>query len=113
MTTRIDRTPGSAKPGSRIRLHIAGMSCNSCIDRVQSALESIAGLRVIDVRRGSATIELQPEVDSHALVRSIASAGYEVIGVHSLDARIEPAVRTRASGGGGCCGPDVAHDDRS
>ena len=110
MTTQTDRTPASVKPGSRIRLQIAGMSCNSCVDHVQSALESILGIRVIDVRRGSATIELQPEVDSRELVRAVASAGYEVIGALSLDVRAEPAGRTHAAGGAGCCGgPEVAH----
>lgn len=110
MTTRTDRAPGSVIPGSRIRLQIAGMSCNSCIDRVQSALKSIPGVRVIDVRRGGATIELQSEVDSHALVRAIASAGYEVTGAQSQDVRAEPAVRTHAASGGGCCcGPEGAH----
>lgn len=86
------------------------MSCNSCVDHVRSALESIPGVHVIDVRRGIATIELQPEVDSHALVRAIASAGYEVGGAQSLDVSAEPAGRTHAAGGAECCcGPVVAH----
>ena len=110
MTTRTDSAPGSVVPGSPIRLRIAGMSCNSCVDRVKSALERIPGVQVIDVRPGGATIELQPEVDSHALVRAIASAGYEVIGAQSLDVRAEPAERTHAAGGAGCCGgAEVAH----
>ena len=110
MTASTDRAPGSVMPGSRIRLRIAGMSCNSCVDHVRSALESIPGVHVIDVRRGSATIELQPEVDSHALVQAVASAGYEVTGADSLDVRSEPAGRTHAAGGAGCCcGPVVTH----
>ena len=113
MTTRTRNAPGLATPGSRVRLQIAGMSCNSCVARVRSALESVAGLRVIDVRRGSAIIELQPEGDSHALVRAIAAAGYEVIGVQSLDASVEPAIRNHATGGGGCCcRPEAAHHVR-
>ena len=113
MTTRTDTAPASVVPGSRIRLRIAGMSCNSCVDRVQSALERIPGVQVIDVRPGGATIELQPDVDSHALVRAIASAGYEVIGAQSLDVRPEPAGRTHAVSGAGCCrGPEVGHRHR-
>ena len=58
-------------------------------------------------------LELQSEVDSHALVRAIASAGYEVTGAQSQDVRAEPAVRTHAASGGGCCcGPETTHRGR-
>lgn len=108
--TRTGRTPGHAQAGNRIRIRIAGMSCSSCVDHVGSALAGIAGLRVLDVRPGSAAIELEPDVDGHAVVRAITAAGYEVIGITPVDAREEFAMRAYpVSGGGCCCGPEAAH----
>lgn len=94
MTTRTGRTPGHAQAGNRIRIRIAGMSCSSCVDHVRSALAGIAGLRVLDVRPGSAAIELEPDVDGYAVVRALASYGYEVIGITPFDAREEAVRRT-------------------
>ena len=114
MITRTSRTSGHGKATSRIRLQIAGMSCGSCVNRVRSALAGIEGARVIDVRPGSAAIELQPEVDGHAVVSAIAAAGYEVMGVDPLDAPEESAMRRHpVSGGGCCCGPEAVHQDVS
>lgn len=112
MTTRTHRTPDLVQASNRIWLHIAGMSCSSCVDHVRSALEGIAGIHVIDVRPGSAAIELEPEADSHAVVRAVAAAGYEVFGIRPFDAR-EPVVRRpRSAGGEGCCcGAGAHHED--
>ena len=112
MTTTTRRTSGLAKASGRIHLQIAGMTCSSCVDRVRSALAGVPGTRVIDVKPGSAAVELQPEADGLALVKAIAAAGYEVIGVHPLDAPQRFANRTHTvSGGGCCCGPESAHQD--
>ena len=112
MITRTNRKSGLDKASSRIRLQIAGMSCSSCVNRVRSALAGVAGTRVIDVKPGSAAIELQPDVDGLAVVRAISAAGYEVTGVRPFDAPEKPARRTHpVSGEGCCCGPDAAHQD--
>lgn len=110
MTSETKGTSRATKASRRIRVQIAGMSCAACVNRVRSALERVPGARVIDVGLGSAAIELQPEVDSRAVVTVIAAAGYEVFGVRPLDAMEESSITPKAAVAGGCCcGSKAAH----
>lgn len=103
MTTRTQGTATRAKASRRIHLQIAGMSCGSCVDHVRAAIERVPGARVMRVGVGSASIELEPGVESRAVVTAIAAAGYEVFGIRPLDAAEEPSMTPKSAGGGGCC----------
>lgn len=61
-------------------LHVTGMTCPSCVRRVQRALEAAAGVRqvTIDQASGRATIEHDVETTQAELVRAIAQSGYQV-----------------------------------
>ena len=103
-------TSMATRTTSRIHVHIAGMTCDSCVNHVRSALERIPGARVIDVKRGGAAVELHPEVDTSAVVTAIAGAGYRVIGIGPLDAVGQYRTLPDPGGSGGCCcGSDAAH----
>lgn len=79
MPNRTNRSSSHIGAGRRVHMHIAGMSCSDCVSRVRSTLAAIAGVRVIDVRPGSATVELDPGVGG-SVDTALAAAGYEVIG---------------------------------
>ena len=87
----------------RIRLEIAGMSCGACVDRVRTALQRVGGIRIDDLRLGSALLELQPRVETKTVVAAVAAAGYQVRGVRSLEGREESPPMSDARQPAGCC----------
>ncbi len=61
----------------RLELTIEGMSCEHCVRAVRGRLERTAGVKVDDVRVGSATIEYDPAKTSvDDLEEAIADEGY-------------------------------------
>lgn len=67
-------TPGTTKTV----LLIAGMRENCCRQKIVLALESIAGVKGVDVNlyRARATITHDPLCDSAELIRAVLEAGY-------------------------------------
>ena len=60
-------------------LTITGMSCGHCVRAVQTALESVNGVDVEDVRVGEARVRYDDEaVDPAALARAIEEEGFAV-----------------------------------
>lgn len=102
-------TATAAKASRRVHFQIAGMSCGSCVNHVRSAIETVPGARIIDVRPGSASIELDAGVESRAVAEAVAAAGYEVFGVHPLDAAEKPSMIPKAVDAGGCCCGSAGH----
>lgn len=80
MRARTERSSTNIGAGRRVHLQIAGMSCSDCVYRVRSALKAIAGIRVLDVLPGSATVELHARLDNRIVSMALAAAGYELIG---------------------------------
>lgn len=70
---------------SMLTAHIDGMSCNHCLDAVNSALGSVPGVRIASVRLGRAEVELLPDggATSDAVVMAIEEAGYNVAHVET------------------------------
>ncbi len=65
----------------RIELPVEGMTCASCVRRVERALTKATGVRAADVNYalGRATVTYDPaETSPRALAAAIAEAGYEV-----------------------------------
>lgn len=87
----------------RIRLEIAGMSCGACVDRVRTALQRVTGIHIDDLRLGSALLKLQPGVETKTMVAAVAAAGYQVLGVRSLEGREESPPLSDARQPAGCC----------
>ena len=60
-----------------LTLAIDGMSCGHCVGRVTRALVSLPGVRVEDVRVGSARLLIDPDhTDARAVVDAVVDAGY-------------------------------------
>jgi len=63
-----------------LRLPIAGMTCVSCVGRVERALRAVPGVRRADVHLGQeqALVEADATVGLAALIAAVERAGYEV-----------------------------------
>jgi len=67
-------------PLTSITLPIEGMSCASCVGRVEQALEAVSGVSRAQVNfaTGTATVDLAQPVDIDTLVSTVEGAGYGV-----------------------------------
>ena len=60
-------------------LTITGMSCGHCVRAVQTALESVDGVEVEDVRVGEARVRYDDEaVSPDAVARAVEDEGFVV-----------------------------------
>jgi copper chaperone CopZ len=61
----------------RLQLTIEGMSCEHCVRAVRSRLERTEGVKVDDVRVGSATVAYDPaKTNVDDIEEAIADEGY-------------------------------------
>ncbi|WP_300302601.1 heavy metal translocating P-type ATPase [Ferrovibrio sp.] len=71
---------GYQVPQDRLALKISGMSCASCVGRVEKALAAVAGVRAASVNLASETAEVtapRGAVDLATLLDAVKKAGYE------------------------------------
>ncbi|WP_094841678.1 heavy metal translocating P-type ATPase [Bordetella genomosp. 11] len=70
----------SPEPGAGLDLSIEGMTCASCVKRVENALSAVPGVRAASVNLATerAHVAFQPagDVTADALVAAVAKAGY-------------------------------------
>ena len=65
----------------KLTMEIRGMSCGHCVKGVTAALAAMDGVKVEDVKIGSAVVEYDPaKVTPDAMRSAIADEGYEVVG---------------------------------
>ncbi|PKO33614.1 MAG: copper-transporting ATPase [Betaproteobacteria bacterium HGW-Betaproteobacteria-7] len=69
-----------SNPLVELRLGIGGMSCASCVSRVEKALKHLAGVTEVSVNLATeeATLKVIPEVSVGVLSEAVRNAGYEV-----------------------------------
>ena len=62
-------------------LKIEGMMCPRCVAHVTKALQSVDGVINVEVnlKKKTAIVELNGEIENTALINVISEAGYEVI----------------------------------
>ncbi len=62
-----------------VQLQISGMTCASCVARVEKSLRAVPGVTSAAVNLASeqATVEHQPDLDTQALIAAVEKAGYE------------------------------------
>jgi Au+-exporting ATPase len=74
------RTPDSPGAAGGFSLPIEGMSCASCVGRVEAALGRIAGVERVSVNlaTGRADVRTRAPVDWQLLVSAVEAAGYHV-----------------------------------
>lgn len=89
---------GYAVPRERLVIPIAGMSCASCVEKVEGALRATEGvLRAsVNLAREQATVEFVPGVAMpEALRRAVRDAGYEALAAEEGTVDREAARRAR------------------
>ena len=62
----------------QVTLDVSGMSCGHCVHAVREALGAVPGVKVDEVRIGSASVTFDDQKASIGdLVDAVSSAGYE------------------------------------
>lgn len=89
---------GYAVPEQSLDLQVNGMTCASCVGRVERALKKVPGVQdaVVNLATERASVQLQGGVTVGALIAAIEKAGYEAQPVaHSAGATGEDATAER------------------
>lgn len=68
--------------GEAVSLRIEGMSCASCVGRVEKALRAVPGVTAARVNLATERAHIEGAVDARLLVQAVGQAGYEA---RSLD----------------------------
>ncbi|WP_332815840.1 heavy metal translocating P-type ATPase [Ramlibacter sp.] len=90
MTTATLPLPPSSPP---VRLQIEGMTCASCVNRVEKALKKVPGVATAEVNLATETAEvclLDPGTDVSTLSAAVAKAGYQAHVLQEDEAPAEP-----------------------
>lgn len=87
-----------------ISLPVNGMSCASCVGRVEAALSKVPGVGSVTVNLATEQASIRPvgAVDRHALIQAVEKAGYEV-----------PAIATELSIQGMTCASCVGRVEKA
>lgn len=65
------------------KLKIEGMSCGHCVMSVKNELNSVKGLKVKEVKIGSAIVELEDfDISADTLKHAVEEAGYKIISIN-------------------------------
>src|SRR5690606_21373199 len=67
---------GYSVPDNTVYLLVEGMTCASCVGRVEKALKAVPGVAEATVNLASERAHVRGSVDPNALVAAIAAAGY-------------------------------------
>src|SRR3546814_9261119 len=82
MASRIRTATADPQPSrsGTVEFAITGMTCASCVGRVEKALRATAGVAdaAVNLATSRATVTLSSAVQPLDLVRAVAGAGYEV-----------------------------------
>ncbi|CAD7779012.1 Copper chaperone CopZ [Candidatus Methanoperedenaceae archaeon GB50] len=64
----------------KTKIKVTGMSCEHCVKRVTKAIESIAGIKdvQVDLKSGEATFDKPETVSMEEIVKAIKEVGYGV-----------------------------------
>ena len=63
----------------KLNLKIDGMGCEHCIKSVREALEGINGIKVLDVKIGSAEVEVENDSVLNEIKEKLDDAGYDLV----------------------------------
>ena len=63
----------------KLNLKIDGMGCEHCIKSVREALEEIKGIKVLDVKIGSAEVEVENDSVLSEIREKLDDAGYDLV----------------------------------
>ena len=63
----------------KLNLKIDGMACEHCIKSVREALEGVNGVKVLDVKIGSAEVEAENDNVLNEIREKLDDAGYDLV----------------------------------
>lgn len=63
----------------KLNLKIDGMGCEHCIKSVREALEGIKGIKVLNVKIGSAEVEAENDSVLNEIREKLDDAGYDLV----------------------------------
>ncbi|ASS38982.1 heavy-metal-associated domain-containing protein [Fusobacterium sp. oral taxon 203] len=63
----------------KLNLKIDGMGCEHCIKSVREALEGINGIKVLDIKIGSAEVEAENDSILNKIREKLDDAGYDLV----------------------------------
>lgn len=63
----------------KLNLKIDGMGCEHCIKSVKEALETVKGIKILDVKIGSAEIEVENDSVLNEIKEKLDDAGYDLV----------------------------------
>ncbi len=82
MESNSDIVDGARKSRIKLTLPVQGMTCASCVLRVENALKKVDGVdqAVVNLATESATVEIEPDrVNLEVLKSAVEAAGYKII----------------------------------
>ena len=63
----------------KLNLKIDGMGCEHCIKSVREALEGINGIKVLDIKIGSAEVEAENDSVLNEIREKLDDVGYDLV----------------------------------
>ncbi|WP_339004005.1 heavy-metal-associated domain-containing protein [Fusobacterium polymorphum] len=63
----------------KLNLKINGMACEHCVKSVKEALGEIKGIKVLDVKIGSAEVEAENDNVLNEIREKLDDAGYDLV----------------------------------
>ena len=63
----------------KLNLKIDGMGCEHCVKSVREALEGVNGVKVLDVKIGSAEVEVENDSVLNEIKEKLDDAGYDLV----------------------------------
>ena len=63
----------------KLNLKINGMACEHCVKSVKEALGEIKGIKVLDVKIGSAEVEAENDNVLNEIKEKLDDAGYDLV----------------------------------
>ena len=63
----------------KLNLKIDGMGCEHCIKSVRETLEGVNGVKVLDVKIGSAEVEVENDSVLNEIKEKLDDAGYDLV----------------------------------
>ena len=63
----------------KLNLKIDGMGCEHCVKSVREALETVKGIKILDVKIGSAEIEAENDSVLNEIKEKLDDVGYDLV----------------------------------
>ena len=92
--------PASGSPPDRIDIPITGMSCASCVNRIEKSLAEEPGVvrAGVNLATARATVEYDPQkTDARSLIARVKEAGYGAAGIARADFIVDDSARPSGS----------------